>query len=80
VLVMIISEAAEAGQWRTVEEHEVTVRTVVLYTVDVTREAREVRVLVVLRLKCGALVVAAAEIVRPDEELPWKKIPPVVLE
>jgi hypothetical protein len=25
VLVMIISDAAEAGQWRTVLEHEVTV-------------------------------------------------------
>jgi hypothetical protein len=35
----MISEAREAGQWRTVLEHEVMVISIVLYTVEVTSEA-----------------------------------------
>jgi len=46
VLVRTTSDAAEAGQWRTVLEQEVTVMYSVVQTVDVTREAAEVIVLV----------------------------------
>jgi hypothetical protein len=80
---MITSEAADAGQWSTVLEQDVTVFRVVVQTVEVIREANEVIVLVVLWLKYGGLVAdtVAVGVIKPDEVVVlWKKIPPGVLE